>query len=477
VGIRFRSWRAAGLHLFGGQVRGGEGEGEPEERNSGGDGEGGFNAGGHAGLLSAPVEKDTHDADADCAADASGELECGGGGTHRLALDHHLDCDQKCGDCEAKAGTEGEHAAGEEEFAGGLFELGEECTADDDEGHAEEGREAVADAEHDASADGARDDPGQEHRSETCARFCCRFLLDLLNEERDVGGDAVEGPADGEGVKNGDLVERPAEECEGEDRIGAGFLDAPKDVGEDDREGDEGLPPPGSDVCEAEQEGDGGGGDKDGAGVIDVGLAGSEFVMVAPPVPDHPGREDAEGDVAVEDAGPADRVDEEAAEERAGDGGQAPDGAEEGLDAGTLFKGEHVTDHDEGEREEAGCAEALEAAEDDEPDHGGGEGAEEAGDKEEGHGPGVDEAAAKDVAEFAGDGDAGTRGEDVDRERPAVDAEAAHFADNGGHGRGNDGGLHGTHEGADHEPESHEAAWGGKGVQDIRVKRDALYGE
>ena len=80
-------------------------------------------------------------------------------------------------------------------------------------------------------------------------------------------------------------------------------------------------------------------------------------------------RDEADGDVDVEDPVPADVLGQEAADERADDEGDAEDGAEQALVLAALGRREQVADDGERDREERTGADALDAAEQDELRH------------------------------------------------------------------------------------------------------------
>ena len=84
---------------------------------------------------------------------------------------------------------------------------------------------------------------------------------------------------------------------------------------------------------------------------------------------DHEQRDDADRDVDVEDPVPAQVLGQPAADERAGDEGDAEHGPEQALVLAPLLGREHVSDDRERDREQRTGADALDASEEDEHPH------------------------------------------------------------------------------------------------------------
>jgi hypothetical protein len=118
---------------------------------------------------------------------------------------------------------------------------------------------------------------------------------------------------------------------------------------------------------EGEQEGGDAGHEQHGARVVDAVLTSSEGQT------QHRGRDDerddADGDVDVEDPPPAEVVDEEAAEQGPGDRRDGEHCAEVARIAPSFPRGDDVADDGEGHRHQPTGADALEAAEGDELPH------------------------------------------------------------------------------------------------------------
>ena len=101
--------------------------------------------------------------------------------------------------------------------------------------------------------------------------------------------------------------------------------------------------------------------EQDRAGIVDLVLAARRVRRQHGG--DHDQREDADRQVDVEDPAPGQVVDEETADQRADDGGDAEHGAEEALVAPALARRDQVADHGDGDDDQPAAAEPLQRAE------------------------------------------------------------------------------------------------------------------
>ena len=121
----------------------------------------------------------------------------------------------------------------------------------------------------------------------------------------------------------------------------------------------------GADLHQAQQQGHNAGGQQDRAGVIHARLSVS-VGLVPPGKGDQPRGQQPRQDVDVEDPAPGELVHEEAAQQRADNGRDAPHPGEESLHFGALLEREHLTDQDKGQGHDAACAQPLQGAREDE---------------------------------------------------------------------------------------------------------------
>src|SRR5687768_10314314 len=146
---------------------------------------------------------------------------------------------------------------------------------------------------------------------------------------------------------------------------------------------------------------------------------------------EHDEREDAEREVDVEDPAPGELRREVAAEQRAGDAGDAEDGAEDPLVAPAVARRDDVADDGLRGDHEPATAEALHGTEDDELQHRAAHAAEDGPDEEDADGDLQHDAAPVEVAELAVErGDDGLR-EEVGGDDPPEAIEAAELPDDG----------------------------------------------
>ena len=122
-------------------------------------------------------------------------------------------------------------------------------------------------------------------------------------------------------------------------------------------------------------------GQHDRAGVVDVVLSALDRLVVV--APQHPGGQQAEGDVEEEDPAPGGELGEDAAERRADDGGDGPHARDVALGLGPLGDGVDVAGDRRGQWQDGSGAEALKSPHRDERAHAPSESAQDGTDEEE----------------------------------------------------------------------------------------------
>ena len=133
-------------------------------------------------------------------------------------------------------------------------------------------------------------------------------------------------------------------------------------------------------------------------------------------------------------------IDEEAADQRADDGGNPEHRAEEALIAPALARRNEVADHGDGDDDQSAAAGAFERAKHDQLQHVLRDAAEGGAHEKHGDGHLQDDLAAVEIAEFSVERAGDRAGEQIGRHHPREVTQAAEIAD---HGRqcGRDDGL------------------------------------
>ena len=163
-------------------------------------------------------------------------------------------------------------------------------------------------------------------------------------------------------------------------------------------------------------------------------------------------------DVDEEDPPPGEVLDDDPAEERTDEPGDAPHRAEDALHPAALFQVVDVADDGEGRRLHRSGPEPLHGAEGDERADPLREPARHRADEEDGDAGEEHRLAPVEIGELAVDGDRHRRGEQVRGEDPGVVVDAAEIADYGRHGRGDNRHLHRSHRQAEEERDDGERA-------------------
>src|SRR5690606_36325790 len=189
---------------------------------------------------------------------------------------------------------------------------------------------------------------------------------------------------------------------------------------------------------QVEQQRGGGGDDQGGAEVVHGAAAALGGDAAQGRGGDDEG-EQAQRHVDQEDPPPADRVDEAAADEGAGEGGDAEHHGDHALVAAPVPDRDHVGDHRQGERVQRSGAEALHRAGGDQLGDLLGHAAQRRAHDEDAGRHDEDDAAPELVGDLAPDGGARHRGQQVGGDHPGQVLQAAHVADDAGQGRAHHG--------------------------------------
>ena len=180
---------------------------------------------------------------------------------------------------------------------------------------------------------------------------------------------------------------------------------------------------------------------------------------------EHHDRHDGERHADQEDPAPADVVGQVAADERAGDAREAPDGAEEPLDLRPLVQGEQVAQHGQHDRPDRAGPQPLDRPHRDQLAHRLRRPREDRAQAEEHQAEQEDALAAVEVRQLAVDRRADRRRQQIGRDHPGVDLEALELGDDRRHGRRDDQLLHRRDRHGDQERRGdHPAAGEGRSV-------------
>ena len=168
-------------------------------------------------------------------------------------------------------------------------------------------------------------------------------------------------------------------------------------------------------------------------------------------------RGDAHGQIDPEDDRPRQVLHDESAKRGPDYRRDAPDAAEVALHASAVGGRVEVGDDGCGDRNDGAGAQALQRAKSDERNHVPGKPAERRAHQEQGGARAEHALAAVEVREPAIDRDGDRLREQIDREYPAEELEAAELCDDRRHRARDDGALHRRHEHSQHD--AHEHQW------------------
>ena len=124
-------------------------------------------------------------------------------------------------------------------------------------------------------------------------------------------------------------------------------------------------------------------------------------------------------------------LDDDAAEQRTDDRGNAEDGAEQALHLAALARGNDVSHHGHGDDHEAATAETLNGAGEDKEGHGAGHGRKHGADQENDDGGLQHDLATVEVAELAINGGNDGGAQEVGDDHPSQVIEPAELTNNG----------------------------------------------
>ena len=197
------------------------------------------------------------------------------------------------------------------------------------------------------------------------------------------------------------------------------------------------------------------------SGAADVDLDGATRPVRAPQGhPQHGPREETERHVHEEDPVPGQVVGEEAADERPDDGGEPPGRREVPLHPRALLEAVEIRDDGHAERDQRAAAETLERPADDQHGHRRRQSRQHRPHQEDRQSGEVHAPPAVEIREPPPERHGDRRGEDVAREDPRVDGEAAQARDHRRHGRRHRRRLHRAEEEPQHHARDDEPAAG-----------------
>lgn len=403
-------------------------------------------------------EEGAEDGGADAAADLP-EVVVGAGGAAEVGGAHGvLHREDEDGHHQADAGAEDGHPDAVVQPGRVGLQPGQQPHAGGGDGAAEQREDLVAAGVADelAADDGGADDPGH-HGQHQQPGLGGAGPVDHLQEGRQIAGGAEQGDADHQADQAADHEDGVAEQPERDQGFGGEALGDEEEGGGGQGAGAEAEDLPGvpgvlgaAPAGEQDQAG-GGGGEEQRAEHVEPGPGAGPGELEDD---GHDGEGDqAEGDVDVEAPAPGEMVGEVAAEQRACDGGEAEDGADQ-AHVPAAFSGRHDVGDDRLHPDhEPARADALDRAEGDELVHGAGPAGERGAEDEDGDGELEDALAAEQVAEFAVDRQADGGGEQIGGDRPGHPVQAVQFADDLRQGGGDDHLVEGGQQQCQHQPE------------------------
>ena len=168
--------------------------------------------------------------------------------------------------------------------------------------------------------------------------------------------------------------------------------------------------------------------------------------------------ERADRQVDPEDDRPVGMLDQEGAERRPDDGGEAEDAREEALHPGALGRRVDVADDGVGHRLHGAGTDALQRAEGDQRQHALREAAQRRAHQEHARAHEENALAAVEIGQPPVDRDAHRLRQQIGGEHPAEEMEVAEVGNDRGHRGRHDRGFHGRHEGRHHAGRQDQAA-------------------
>lgn len=400
-------------------------------------GEPGARLGGDAlgqGVGEAVGEQGPEDRRADAAADLPEVVVGTGGGAEVGGAYGVLHGEDQDGHHHADAGAEDGHPDAVLQPGRVGVEPGQQPHADDGQGAAEDRvGPVVPGAADELSGDDRGADDAAHHRQHQQTGLGGGGAVDHLEEGRQVAGGAEQGDADDEAHQAGDVEDGVTEQAQRDQWFGREVFGDQEEDGGGDRSGGEaeddlraplvlGAAPTGQ-----QHQAGGRGGEQQRAEDVEAGLGRRPGQLQDH---GHDGHGDQpEWDVDVEAPAPGEVVGEVAAQQGAGDRGQAEGGADQAHEPAALAGRHDVRDDRLHADHQAARADTLHRAEGDQLVHGLGPAGERRADDEDQDRELEDAFAAEEVAELAVDRQADGGGEQVGGDRPGHLVQAVQLAD------------------------------------------------
>ncbi len=176
--------------------------------------------------------------------------------------------------------------------------------------------------------------------------------------------------------------------------------------------------------------------------------------------PEEEHRQQADRQVDPEHQRPRQMLDDKRAQQRADDRRHAPHARQVAHHLRPLGGAVDVADDGGGDRHDGAGAQPLQQTEADQPIHVGGEAAQHRAQQEQRSAEEEHPLAAVEIRQAAVNGDGDRLRQQIDREHPPQQREAAEIADDGRHGSGDDGGFDRRHEHRQHAGDQNQRAVG-----------------
>ncbi len=319
----------------------------------------------------------------------------------------------------------------------------------------------VPGAADELSGDDGGEDDAAHHRQHQQPGLGGRGAVDHLQEGRQIAGGAEERDADDGADQAGDIEDRVAEQPQRDQRFGGEVLDGEEQQGTAERTGAEAEDDPrvpgvlGAAPTGQQDQAGGERGEQQRARDVQPGTARRPGQLQYEG--DDQERERAERDVEVEAPAPGGAIGAEAADQRAGHGGEAEGGTDQAHVAAAGPWRYDIGDDRLDPDDEPAAADALDGPEDDQFVHRPRPAGQRRADGEDEDGEEEDGLTAEEVAELAVEGQPDGGGEEVGRHRPGHPAQAVQLADDLRECGGDDGLVEGREQQRQHQTEEDHA--------------------